>query len=42
YNQHLPQKALNHETPLQALKRWQASHPELFLKEVRNHAGPDT
>lgn len=42
YNQHLPQKALNHETPVQALKRWQSSHPQLFLKEVRNHAGPDT
>lgn len=41
YNQHLPQKALNHETPLQALKRWQASHPDLFSKQVRNHPGPD-
>ena len=42
YNQHLPQKALNHETPIQALKRWQASHPHLFLKPVRNRPGPDT
>ena len=42
YNQHLPQKALNHETPLQALKRWQGSHPHLFSKQVRNHPGPDT
>jgi len=42
YNQHLPQKALNHEAPVQALKRWQTSHPHLFSKEVRNHAGPDT
>jgi transposase InsO family protein len=42
YNQHLPQKALKHETPVQALKRWQGSHPHLFSKEVRNHAGPDT
>ena len=41
YNQHLPQKALNHETPIQALKRWQ-THPELFLEEVRNRPGPDT
>jgi transposase InsO family protein len=41
YNQHLPQKALNHETPVQALKRWQTSHPHLFLKSVRNQAGPD-
>ena len=42
YNQHLPQKALNHEAPVQALKRWQRSHPHLFLKAVRNHAGPDS
>jgi transposase InsO family protein len=42
YNQHLPQKALNHETPVQALKRWQTSHPHLFLKTVRNQAGPDS
>lgn len=41
YNQHLPQKALHHETPIQALKRWQTSHPDLFLKEVRNHPGPN-
>lgn len=41
YNQHLPQKALNHETPIQALKRWRSSHPHLFSKEVRNHPGPD-
>lgn len=41
YNQHLPQKALNHETPIQALKRWQTSHPNRFIKNVRNHPGPD-
>ena len=41
YNQHLPQKALNHETPLMALKRWQESHPHLFKKKVANHPGPD-
>jgi len=42
YNHHLPQKALNHETPLQALKRWQSTHPELFVKQVRDRPGPDT
>lgn len=42
YNQHLPQKALNHETPLMALKRWQESHPHLFKKRVANHPGPDS
>ena len=42
YNEHLPQKGLDHRTPLQALKRWQQSHPDLFIKPVRNHPGPDT
>lgn len=27
YNPHLPHKALNQETPIQALKRWQSTHP---------------
>jgi transposase InsO family protein len=39
YNQHLPQKALNHETPIQAMKRWASSHPQLFLKPVRDRPG---
>jgi len=42
YNQHLPQKNLVHQTPVKALKRWQTSHPHLFVKNVRNHPGPDT
>lgn len=41
YNQHLPQKALGHDTPIQALKSWKMKSPELFLKNVRNHPGPD-
>ncbi len=41
YNQHLPQKALNDETPIQAMKRWASSHPQLFLRQVRNHPGPE-
>jgi transposase InsO family protein len=41
YNHHVPQKALNHETPVQALKRWQSTHPELFVKQVRDRPGPD-
>ncbi len=41
YNQHLPQKALGHQTPVQALRSWQTSHPHLFVKQVRNHPGPD-
>ncbi|MCK7499001.1 MAG: IS481 family transposase [Comamonadaceae bacterium] len=41
YNEHLPQKALSHVTPVQALKRWRETHPSLFSKQVRNHPGPD-
>lgn len=42
YNEHLPQRALDQRTPVQALKHWQASHPDLFVKRVVNHPGPDT
>ena len=45
YNQHLPQKALGHLAPVDALKTWQKSHPHLFKKQVRkfdNHTGRDT
>ncbi|MGY6519176.1 MAG: IS481 family transposase, partial [Lysobacteraceae bacterium] len=42
YNHHVPQKAINHQTPVQALKQWQASHPELFVRPVRNQPGPNT
>jgi len=41
YNQHIPQKALGHIPPLQALKNWQKSNPEIFRKRVYNLAGLD-
>jgi transposase InsO family protein len=41
YNQHIPQKALGHIAPIQALKNWQNTHPELFKKKVYNLAGLD-
>jgi hypothetical protein len=41
YNLHLPQKALGHEAPVQALKKWKMKVPDLFVKDVRNHPGPD-
>jgi len=41
YNQHIPQKALGHIPPLQALKNWQKSNPELFRKRVYNLTGLD-
>jgi len=42
YNHHIPQKALGQRTPVQAMKDWQESHPQLFIRQIRNHAGPDT
>lgn len=42
YNQQIPQRALNHLSPVQALKEWQKKKPELFKKRVYNQAGLDT
>lgn len=41
YNHHIPQQALHHQSPIQALKQWQFKQPELFHKKVINHPGPD-
>ena len=41
YNHHIPQQALQHQSPIQALKQWQMKQPELFHRKVVNHAGPD-
>jgi transposase InsO family protein/transposase-like protein len=41
YNQNIPQRALKHQTPIQALKEWHEKRPELFTKRVYNHAGLD-
>ncbi|MEW6729145.1 MAG: IS481 family transposase [Pseudomonadota bacterium] len=42
YNHHLPQKALGHVTPIQAMKQWQQSRPELFNRRVTNQPGHDS
>ncbi|EGV34093.1 Integrase catalytic region [Thiorhodococcus drewsii AZ1] len=42
YNQHIPQKALGHIAPIQALKDWAEKRPELFKKRVYNLRGLDT
>lgn len=42
YNNHISQKNLGHITPVQALKEWQHTHPQLFTKKVYNIAGLDT
>jgi transposase InsO family protein len=41
YNHQIPQKALGHISPVQALKDWQTKRPELFKKHVYNLAGLD-
>ncbi len=41
YNHHVPQKALHHKTPIATMKEWQEKSPDLFYKNVTNHAGPD-
>ena len=42
YNHRIPQHALNHLSPVQALKKWQADKPNLFVKRVCNQAGLDS
>ena len=42
YNHSIPQRALKHQTPIQALKMWQEKKPDLFVKRVYNHTGLDT
>lgn len=41
YNQHIPQRALGHKTPVESLKTWQKQKPDLFKQRVCNHPGPD-
>jgi transposase-like protein len=41
YNHHIPQKALNHQTPIQALKIWQKNKPDIFVKKVYDQMGLD-
>jgi transposase InsO family protein len=41
YNHQIPQRALGHLSPVQALKDWQEMRPELFKKKVYNHTGLD-
>jgi len=35
-NHHIPQRALNHASPIEALLRWQKAKSELFTSEVNN------
>jgi IS30 family transposase len=42
YNHHIPQRAIDGQTPVQALKDWQHRRPELFVKRVYDRTGLDT
>lgn len=41
YNHHIPQRALKHQTPIQALQKWRSEKPDLFVKRVYKQAGLD-
>ncbi|MFE8033631.1 hypothetical protein AB6N21_001499, partial [Thiohalocapsa marina] len=42
YNQHIPQRALKHSTPVECLKQWRRERPELFRKRLYNQTGLDS
>jgi transposase InsO family protein len=42
YNHHIPQRALGHLSPVDALKSWRKKKPELFLKRVYKQAELDS
>lgn len=42
YNDHLPQRALGHHTPRQAIEQWRKDHPEIFVRRLKNQAGLGT
>lgn len=41
YNHRIPQRALDHLSPVQALKQWRTRRPDLFVKRVYEQAGLD-
>jgi hypothetical protein len=41
YNERIPQRALGHLAPIQALKAWREKEPERFFKEIHNLTGLD-
>jgi len=42
YNHLIPQRALKHQTPIQALQKWRSEKPELFVKRMDKQPGLDT
>ena len=41
YNNYIPQKNIGHMPPIEAMKIWQNSHPQLFKKKVYKLTGLD-
>jgi hypothetical protein len=41
YNHRIPQRSLDHRSPVQALQAWQVSKPHLFKRAVYKQAGLD-
>ena len=41
YNHHIPQRALNHLSPIEAPQHWRDKSPELFVKRVYKRAELD-
>ena len=42
YNQLIPQRALKHQSPIQALQKWRTERPDLFVKHVYKLPGLDS
>ena len=42
YNHHIPQRAIDGKTPIQALKEWQQKKPDLFVKRVYDRTELDS
>ena len=42
YNHLIPQRALKHQAPIQALRKWQSEKPELFVHTIENQPGLDS
>lgn len=42
YNEHLPQRAIGHKTPLQAMHSWRKLRPDLFVRRPKNQTGLDS
>ena len=41
YNSNIPQRNLGHVTPVEALKKWRKTHPDLFKTSACNQSGLD-